>query len=153
MCLQTIEGLLKTGVIVVRNRGMEMPNSSCRSAPRRMLKGRTNCGTLSELCQGHQINYCDIMEEMLPFIKQTAVDDPRLPNDTTEFGLLSVERFPKVEILVSDFQEADFAQIHQARCAGTQAFRKGVARNESVWVQTRGKNSNGIFGNGQWRDY
>jgi len=65
--LQTIEALLKTGVIVVGNSEMEMPTSSSSSAPRRMLNGRTNIGTLSELCRAHEIEYCDMMEEMLRF--------------------------------------------------------------------------------------
>jgi len=38
MRLQPIEALLKTGVIVVGNCVIEMPTSSSRSAPRRMLK-------------------------------------------------------------------------------------------------------------------
>ena len=84
MRLQTMEALLKTGVIVVGNSGMEMPTSSRCSAPRRMLKGRTNIGRLSELCRAHEIEYCDMMEEMLRFIKQAAADDPRLPADPTE---------------------------------------------------------------------
>jgi len=50
MRLQTIEALLKTGVIVVGNSGMEMPTSSSCSLPWQMLKGRTNIGPLSELC-------------------------------------------------------------------------------------------------------
>jgi hypothetical protein len=143
MRLQTIEALLKTGVIVVGNSGMEMPTSSSRSAPRRMLKGRTNIGTLSELCRAHEIEYCDMMEEMLRFIKQTAADDPRLPADPTELGLLPVERFTQLEIPVSDFQEADVFQIHRARCTGTKAFRNGGARNDWVWVQTGGEESYG----------
>jgi len=88
MRLQTIEVLLKTGVIMVRNSGMEMPTSLSRIAPWRMVKGHTNIGTLSELCRAHEIEYCDRMEEMLCFIKQNAVDDPRLPADPTELGLL-----------------------------------------------------------------
>jgi len=31
------------------------------------------------------------MDEILRFIKQTAADDPRLPADPTELGLLPVE--------------------------------------------------------------
>jgi len=78
-----MEALLKTDVIVVGNSGMEMPTSSSRSAPRRILKGCTNIGTLSELCRAHEIEYCDMMKEMLRFIQQTAADDPRLPADPT----------------------------------------------------------------------
>jgi len=84
MRLQTIEALLKTGVIVVGNSRMEMLTSSSHNAPRRMLKGRTNIGTLSELCRAHEIKYCNMMEELLRFIKQTAADDPPLPADPTK---------------------------------------------------------------------
>jgi len=125
MHLQSIEVLLKTGVIVVGNSGREMPNSSSRSAPRRMLKGHTNIGTLSELCRAHEIEYCDMMEEMLRFIKQTAADDTRLPADPAELGLLPAERFTQLEIPVSDFQEADIFQIHRACSTRTKAFRNG----------------------------
>jgi len=143
MRLQTIEALLKTGVIVVENRGMEMPTSSSRSAPRRMLKGRTNIDTLSELCRAHEIEYCDMMEEMLRFIKQTAADDPRLPADPTKLGLLSVQRVTQLEIPVSEFQEPDVFQIHWSHYTGTKAFRNGGARNDWVWVQTGGEESYG----------
>jgi len=57
--------------------------------------------------------------------------------------LLPVERFTQVEIPVSDFQEADIFQIHQARYTGTKAFRNGGARNDWVWVQTGGEGSYG----------
>jgi len=90
MPLQTIEALLKIDVIVVGNSRKEMRTCSSRSAPRRMLKGRTNIGTLSELCRAHAIKYCDMMAEILSFIKQTAPDDPRLPTDRTELGLFPV---------------------------------------------------------------
>jgi len=91
MRLQTIKALLKTAVIVVGNSGMEKLTSSSRSALRRMLKGRTNIGTLSELCRAYEIEYCNMMEEMLRFIKQTAADNRRLPPDPTKLGLLPVE--------------------------------------------------------------
>jgi len=105
MPLQTIEAHLKTGVIMVENSGMEMRTSSSRSAPRRMLKGRTNIGTLCEPCRAHEIKYCDIMEGMLRFIKQTAVDDPRLPADPTELALLPVERFIRLKFWFLSFRE------------------------------------------------
>jgi len=143
MRLQTIEALLKRGVIVVENSGMEMPTSSSHSAPRRMLKGHINIGTLSEACQAHEIEYCDMMEEMLRFIKQTAADDPRLPADPTGLELLPVERFTRLEIPVSDIQEGDVFQIYRARWTGTKAFHNGGARNHWVWVQTSGEGSNG----------
>jgi len=113
-----------------------MPTSSSRSTPRRMLKGHMNIGMLSELCRAHSIEYCDMMEEMRRFVKQTAADVPRLPADPTELGLLHVEQYTQLQILVSDFQEAGIFQIHRARCTGTNAFRNGGARNDGVWVQT-----------------
>ena len=91
MRLRTIAALLKRGVIVVGKSRIEMPTSSGRSAPRRMLKGRTKIGTLSELCRAHEIAYCNMMKEMLRFIKQTAADDQQQPADPTELGLLPVE--------------------------------------------------------------
>jgi len=141
--LQTIEVLLQTGMIMVGNSGMEMPTSSSHSAPRRKLKRRTNIGMLSELCRAHEIEYCDIMEEMLSFIKQTAANDPRLPAHLTELGLHPVERFIQLEIPVSDFPEADVFQFHRARCTGTKAFCNGGARNNWVWVQTGREESYG----------
>jgi len=90
-----------------------------------------------------QIEYCDLMEEMPRFIKQTAADDPRLPTDPTQLGLLPVERFTQLEIPDSDFHEADNFQIHQASCTGTMAFCNGGARNDWVWVQTGGDESYG----------
>ena len=57
--------------------------------------------------------------------------------------MLPVERFTQLETMVSDFQEADLFQIHQARCTGTKAFRNGGARNDWVWVQTGGEESYG----------
>ena len=84
-----------------------------------------------------------MMEGMLRSIKQTAADDPQLPADPTELGLLPVGRFTQLEIPVSDFQEADVFQIHWARCTGTKAFRNGGARNDWVWVQTGGAKSYG----------
>jgi len=108
-----------------------------------MLKGRTNIGTLSEPSQAHEIEYCDMMEEILRFIKETAADDPQLPADSTVLGVLPEERFTQLEIPVSDFQEADVVQIHWARCTETKAFHNGGARNDWVWVQTGGEESYG----------
>jgi len=88
MCLQTMEALMKTGVIVVGDSGMEMVTSSSRSAPWRILKGHMNIGMISELCRAQEIEYCDMMEKMLRFIKQTAADDPRLPADPTCYNPL-----------------------------------------------------------------
>jgi len=141
--LQTIAALLKTGVMVVGNSRMKMPISSTSSAPWPMLKGPRSIGTLTELCQAHEIEYCDMREEMLHFTKQTAADNPQLPADPTELGLLPVERFTQPQIQVSDFQEADVFQIHRARCTGRKVFHNSGARNDWEWLQTGGEESNG----------
>ena len=132
MRLQTIEALSKAeNAFVMGNGGMEAPASS-RSAPWRVLKGpmMENIGTLTELWRALNIDYSDMIEEMLRFIKQTIADDQRLPSDRTELGSLPVEQFTHLEIPVSDFQEADVFQIHRARCTGTKAFRNGDPRND-----------------------
>ena len=88
MRLQTIEALSKAeNVFVMGNGGMEAQASS-RSVPRRVLKGRImeSIGTLTELCRALNIDYSDIIEEMLRFIRQTIADDQRLPSDLTELG-------------------------------------------------------------------
>ena len=123
---------------------MEAPASS-PSAPRRVLKGRMmeNIGILTELCRALNIDYSDMIEEMLRFIRQSIADDQRLPSDRTELGLLPVEQFAHLEILVPDFQEADIFQIHRARCTGTKAFRNGDSRNDWIWVQAGGEESYG----------
>jgi len=120
-----------------------MRTSSSCSAPRRMLQGCTNIGTLPVLCRAHENEYCDIMEEMLCFFNQTAPDDPQLSADPTELELLSVDRYTQLEIPVYDFREADVLQIHRACWTGKNAFRNGSARNNWVWVQTGGKPSYG----------
>jgi len=154
MRLRTMEALLKTGVIVVGNSRMEMPTSSSRSAPRQMLKCHTNIAKLSELCRAHEIEYCDMIEEILRFIKQTAADNPRLPADPTELGLLPVERFTQLEILVSDFQEANIFQIHGARYTRTKPFRNGRARKTIRYgSRLAGRRVMPICKHGPWHDY
>ena len=143
MILQTIEGLSKAeNAFIMGNSGMEAPASS-RSAPRPVLKGRMmeNIGTLTELCRALNIDYSDMIEEMLRFIRQTIADDQRLPSDCTELGSLAIEQFTNLEIPVSDLQEADVFQIHRARCTGTKAFRNGDPRNDWIWVQAGGEES------------
>jgi len=141
--LQTIEALLKVeGVIVVEDSGMEMPTVPSRSTPRRVLKDRMkNTSTLTEICTALRldIHYSNMMEEILHFIRQTAADDRRLPADSAELVLLSVEGFAQLEIPVPDVQETDRFQIHRARCTGTRAFCNGGSRNDWVWVQTGGE--------------
>jgi len=139
MPLQNIEGLLKTGVIVVGNSGMEVPTSSSCCVPRRMLKDCTNIGPLSGLCRAHEMEYCDMMEDMLRFIKQTAADDLWLPADPTELGLFPVEGSIQLEIPVSEFRKADVLPIQLARCTCTKAFRNSSARKEWVCFQTGGE--------------
>src|SRR5207302_2623163 len=125
----------------VENTGTGMPASSGLSTPRRVLKGHTkNISMLTELCRALNINYCDMTEEILRFIK-TAADNPQQPADPTELGSLPVERFSQLEIPVADFQETDTFRIHRARCTAAKAFRKGGPRNDWVWVQT-GKETN-----------
>jgi len=88
MRLQTIEALSKAeNAFVMGNGGMEEPASS-RSPPRRVLKGRMmeNIGTLTELCRARNIDYSEIIEEMLRFIRHTIADDQRLPSERTELG-------------------------------------------------------------------
>jgi len=145
MRLQTIEALSKAeNAFVMGNGGMEAPASS-RTAPRPVLKDRVieNIGTLTELCRALNIDYSDMIEEMLRFIRQTIADDQRLPSDRTELGPLPVEQFTHLEIPVSDFQEADVFQIHRARCTGTKALRTGDPRNDWICVQAGGEESYG----------
>jgi len=107
--------------------------TASRSIPRRMLNGRMrNIGTLTELCRTCGIDYGDLIEEMLCFIKRTVVDNPPLLTDPTELGLLPVEQFMHLEIPVIDFQETDVFQIHRARYTGTKAFHNSGPRNN--WV-------------------
>jgi len=104
--LQTIEALLKVeGVIVVEDSGMEMPTVPSHSTPRQVLKGcMKKTSTLTELCIALDIHYSNMMEEILRFIRQTAVDDRRLPADPADLGLLPVEGFAQLEISVPDFR-------------------------------------------------
>jgi len=103
-------------VIVVEDSGMEMPTVPSRRTPRVVLKGRMkNTRTLTELCTALDIHYCNHMEEILRFIRQTAADQRRLPADRAELGLLPVEGFAQLEIRVPKVQETDRFQIHWAR--------------------------------------
>ena len=102
MRLQTIDALSKAeNAFLMGNGGMEAPASS-RSAPRRVLKGRMieNIGTMTEVCRALNIDYTDMIEEMLPVFRQTIADDQRLPSDRTELGSLPVEGFTHLEIPV-----------------------------------------------------
>jgi len=129
MRLQTLDVLLKAeNVVTIEGTGRETA-----AAPRRILKGRMkNVSRLTELCRTCNIDYGDIMEEMLRFTKQTVADDHPLSSDPTELRLLPVEQFTHLEIPVADFQKTDVFQIHRARSTGTMAFRSGSPRNDCV---------------------
>ena len=145
MRLQTIEALSKAeNAFVMGNGRVEAPATS-RDAPRRVLKGLIleNISTLTKLCRAINIDYSDMIQEMLGFIRQTIADDQRLPYDRTTLGLLPVEQFTHLEIPVPDFQDTDVFQIHGAGCTGTMAFRNGGPRNDWVWVQAGGEESYG----------
>jgi len=119
---------------------MEMRRVPSRSTPRWVLKGRMkNTSMLTELCTALDIDYSNMMEEILCFIRQSAADDRWLPADPGELGLLPVEGFAQLEIPVPDFQETDRFQIHRACCTGTKAFCNSGSRNDWVWVQTGGE--------------
>ena len=143
--MQTIEALSKAENVFVMGNGRMEALASIWSAPRRVLKGRImeKIGTLTELCRALNIDYSNMIEKMLRFIRQTIADDQRLPSDGTELGSLPVEQFIHLEIPVSDFQEADVFQIHCARCTGTKAFRNDDPRNDWIWVQAGGEESYG----------
>jgi len=119
--LQTIEALSKVEVgIVVEDNVMERAAVSSRSTPRLVLKGHMkNTSTLTELCTALDTHYSNMIEEILRFIRETAVDDRRLPADLAELGLLRVEGFAQLEFPVLDFQENDRFQIHRACCTRT----------------------------------
>ena len=121
MRLQTIEALSKAeNAFVMGNGGMEVLASS-RSTPWRVLKGRMmeKISTLTEECRALNIDYSNIIEEMLRFIRQTIADEQRLPSDRTEWGSLPVEQSTYLPIPVSDFQEADVSRS-TARAAAEQ---------------------------------
>src|SRR5437588_2996867 len=115
----------------VRNVPMEMPDSSSRSVPRWVLRGRRkNTNTLVDLSLVLNINYSDMVKRLLRYIKQAVADEGQLPPDSTELGLLPLERFTQLEIPVPDFQETDIFQVHQARCTRKTSFRRAGPRND-----------------------
>ena len=142
MRLQTLDVLWKTENVIAIEGSWRETAAASHSTSRRILKGRMkNISTLTELCRNCNIDYGDIMEEMLRFTKQTVADDHPLPPDPTELGLLPVEQFTHLEIPVADFQETDVFQIHRAHSTGTKAFRSGGPRNDWVWIQAGGEDS------------
>ena len=95
-------------------------------------------GTLTELCRAFKIAYSDMIEERLRFVRQTIVEDQRLPSYRMELGSLPIEQFTHFEILVPDFQDTDGFQINYAHCTRTKAFRNCGPRNDWIWVQAGG---------------
>ena len=90
-----------------------MATSPTYSIPRRILRSHAmNWNTLIELCRVLEIDYSDMIEEMLRYIKQTTADEQRLPTNTTELGFLPMERLTQLEIAVRDFQEHGVFRIH-----------------------------------------
>ena len=142
MRLPILDVLLKAeNVVAIEGTGTETV-----AAPRTILKSRMkNLSTLTELCRTCNIDYVDIMEEMLCFTKKTVADEHPLSSDPTELALLPVEQFTHLEIPVADFQETDVFQIHRARSTGTMAFRSGGPRNDWVWIQAGGEDSYGYL--------
>jgi len=124
MRLQTIKELSKTDdKIRIGNVRTEMATSTTYSVPRRILRSRAmNSNTLIELCRVLKIDYSDMIEEMLRYIKQITADEQRLRTNTTELGFLPIERFTQLEIPVPDFQETGVFRIHCARCTGKNSF-------------------------------
>ena len=120
MRLQTIEQHAKTdNEIRFGNVRTEMVTSSSRSEPQRVLRSRVkNTNTLIKLSQVLEIDYSDMIRQILRYIKQTMAEEPQLPTNPTELVFLPVERFTQLEIPVLDFQETDVFQIHRARCTG-----------------------------------
>ena len=83
MRLQTLDLLLKAENVVA----IEGTGRGTAAAPRRILKGQIKTvSTLTELCRTCNIDYGDIMEEILRFTKQTVADDHPLSSDPTELG-------------------------------------------------------------------
>ena len=114
MRLETIEALSKAENAFVMGNGGVGALASSQSAPWRVLKGSMmeKIGTLTEVCRALNIEYSDMIDEMLCFIRQTIVDDQRLPCDRTGLGSLPVQQFTHLEIPVPNFQGTDVFQIH-----------------------------------------
>jgi len=87
-------------------------------------------GRVTELCTALKIQLSNLMEEIVRFIRPTAVDDWWLVADLPKLGLLDVEGFALLEIPVANFQQSDRIQIHHACSTGTKAFRNCCSRND-----------------------
>jgi len=140
MKLQTLDILLKPKVVIA----IEGTGRETAAEPQRILKGQIkNVSTLTELCRTCNINYGDIMEDMLRFGKQTVADNESLFSDPTKLGLLPIEQFTHLEIPVANFQETDVFLIHRACSTGTMAFCSCGPRNDWVWIEAGKEDSYG----------
>ena len=104
-----------------------------------------NSNTLINLCRVLEIDYSDMIEEILCYIKQTMADEQRLPTNTTELGFLLIERFTQLEIPVPDFQETGVFRIHRARCTGKNSFQNAGPRNDWIWIRAGGEDTRGVL--------
>src|SRR5437588_2746083 len=139
MKLQTTEELLKGGnMLRTGDVATDIPISLDYSVHRWVLRGCVNTGNIIDLCRILKIDYSDLLQEMLRYIRKIPADEQRLPADSTELELLPVEHFNQLEIPVPDFQETNVFQIHRARYTGTKAFRNTGLRNDWVWNQAGG---------------
>jgi len=102
-----------------------------------------NVSTLTELCTTSNIDYGNIMAEMLRFTKQTVADHDALSSDPTELRLLHVEQFMHLAIPLADFHKIHFVQIHRARSTGPIASLSGGPRTDWAWIQAGGDVSYG----------
>src|SRR5437879_2789994 len=144
MKLQTTEELLKSGNALRTGDVMtDIPGSADYSKHRMVLRGRVNTGNIIDLCRILNIDYSDLLPEMLRYIRKTPTDERRLPADSTELELLPVEHFNQLEIPVPDFQETNVFQIHRDRYTRTKAFRNAGPRNDWVWIQAGGADTCG----------
>src|SRR5437879_6188373 len=101
MKLQTTEELLKDGnALRTGDITTDIPVSSDYSVHRWVLRGRVNTSNIIDLCRILDIDYSDLLPEMLCYIRKTPVDERRLPADSTELELLPVEDFNQLEIPV-----------------------------------------------------
>ena len=132
MRLQMIEALSKAKNAFIMGNGVIKAPASSRSAPQQVFTGRMmeNIGTPIERCRALNINYFDMIEEILRFVRQTMANDQWLPSDCIELGSLPMEQFIHIEIPVPDFQDTEVFQIHSTCCTGTKAFPNSGSRND-----------------------
>src|SRR5207237_7736699 len=108
------------------------------SIHQQVLRGHVNTGNIIDLYRIFDIDYSNLLPEMLHNIRKTPTDEWRLPVHSMELELLTVEHFNQLEILVPDFQETNVFQIHRTHCTGTKTFQNTNPRNDWVWIQAAG---------------